>query len=141
MRGRYTAPLEQIIVKEEGVKMLADGTQVEVMKDVVRDDVRHHLPTLCAIDDEQQALYARFLDVDWEYVKPPPAGGAGAAAGAKWWKKVARVIGGEGASLSDHWRGELQLIVKWAAGGLRRCRRINDACLERMETPEACVSA
>ena len=40
----YTAPLEQIIVKEEGYKTLADGTQVEVMLDVVREDVRRTYP-------------------------------------------------------------------------------------------------
>lgn len=109
------------------------------MKDVLREDVRHHLPTLCAIDNEQQVLYARFIDVDWEYIKPLEV--RGMAGGGKWWKKVVRIIGGDSAALSEHWRNELSLIIQWASDGLGRCRRINDASLEMMETPEAYLDA
>ena len=138
----YIAPLEQIIVKEEGLKTLADGTQVEVMKDVLREDVRQQLPQLRACDDAQQALYARFIDVEWEYAKPkPPAGGAGESATAKWWKKVAVMKGGDRTTLSEHWEKELSFVVAWAASQLAMCRQVNDACLERMETPEAFIEA
>jgi hypothetical protein len=53
----YTAPLEQIIVKEEGFKTLADGSQVEVMMDTLREDVRIELPKLVKADGEQQVRF------------------------------------------------------------------------------------
>ena len=96
----YTAPLEQIIVKEDGVKTLEDGTEVEVVHDVVREDVRVELPILIKCDDEQQALYARFLDVEWHYVKPTAkeaadeaaapgggGGGGGGGSGGRRWRR------------------------------------------------------
>ena len=110
----YTAPLEQIIVKEDGYKTLADGTQVEVMLDVLREDVRTDLPRLSACDEEQQAIFARFIDTDWEYVKPGGADAAGGGGGGgQWWKKVPRLRAGS-STLSEHWTTELVCMIGWA---------------------------
>jgi hypothetical protein len=147
-----TAPLDQIIVKEVGVKALADGTQIEVMMDVVREDVRVHLPKLRACDEQQQALYGRFVDVEWEYAKPtPPAasgGEAGVAAGCaaggaaelKWWKKVA-AMRESGARLSAQWANELASMVAWAAANVEMCRRVNDESLAFMPVPESYIES
>ena len=71
------------------MRELADGTKVEVMLDVVRDDVRKDLPILSMIDDEQQALFARFVDVEWHYVKPAAGGAAGDE--QRWWRTAAAI--------------------------------------------------
>ena len=111
------------------------------MMDVLREDVRNDLPKLKEIDDEQQALYARFLDVQWEYVKPKAPSAGSSAPPGQWWKKVAKMKGGVGATLSDHWVKELSCIVSWAFESLSICRKVNDACIGRMETPEAFLEA
>ena len=145
----YTAPLEQIIVKEDGVKTLEDGTEVEVVHDVVREDVRVELPILIKCDDEQQALYARFLDVEWHYVKPTAKeaadeaaapGGGGGGGGGQWWKKVAAMKAAH-PQLSERWVSELRHVVLWASAALDACRTVNDACLARMATPEEVLEA
>lgn len=124
----YTAPLEQIIVREPGYKTLADGERVEVMLDVLREDVRRDLPALLGTDDAQQVLFSRFVHVEWMYVKPSKE------ASLQWWRKVA-VMKPEHTTLSPSWAAELRRMVCWAEHELVAIRSINDRCLERMENP------
>ena len=57
------------------------------------------------------------------------------------WDRKEQVKGGVGATLSDHWVKELSCIVSWAFESLSICRKVNDACIGRMETPEAVLEA
>jgi len=133
----YTAPLGQIIVKETAMKMLDDGSEVEVMRDTLRDDIRTKLPMLIEIDDRMQALFVRFVDATWIYRKPTAEEQA-ASGDAKWWRKVPAMP--EGTELSQRWISELGCVVVWATGQLRTCRDINDASIERMTVPEAYIT-
>ena len=103
------------------------------MQDVLRQDVRTHLPRLREVDDEQQALYARFFDVEWQYVKPtPPA--AGEAPAQKWWRKVPAIKAASG-TLSERAAREVACMVTWCSAKVAVCRRVNDECIQGMVTP------
>ena len=121
----YTAPLEQIIVKELGFKTLDDGEQIEVMHDVLREDIREYLPRLKQSDERGIALFPRFADVEWVYRKPAAPSGADPG---KWWRKVAAMP--DGKKLSSRWAAELSCMVAWAAEQLEMCREVNDASLK-----------
>lgn len=137
----YTAPLEQIVVKEEGIKTLADGTEVEVMMDTLREDVRTDLPHIRSADDQQQALFARFQDVEWTYVKPPaPAAGGATDPSVKWWRKVPQ-LKDPGGALSERWENELAYVVAWCTAKLLLMRQINDRCLDRMGLPAGFIDS
>ena len=129
----YTTPLSQIIVKETGTKTIADGSEIEVVVDVVRDDIRTQLPRLRELDEQMQAVFLRFADVEWEYRKLTQDEQAKMA--AQWWKKVPHLPGGK--KLSDDWTRQLGCIVMFASEQLRLCRAVNDACIARMVVPEA----
>ena len=131
----HTEPLGMIVVKGTATKKLDDGSEIEVMVDSVREDIRVSLPKLEEMDNRMQALFARFSDADWKYRKLTPDEQASAGASGKWWKKVPHLP--DGKELPARWVSELTCLVVWAHQQLRVCRDVQDAAIERMPVPDS----
>ena len=80
-------PLMQIVVLEPAQQVLANGNRVSVMKQVLREDVRQHLPRLRHCDDCLVDAMDRFCDDDIKIEWSKAPSGRGDGKGGMWWKE------------------------------------------------------
>ena len=59
-------PVQHIVIMRPTIKVLDDGSRVEVMQQQLREDIADMLPALRSIDDKLHAAQARFRPGDIE---------------------------------------------------------------------------
>ena len=138
---RLLLPLTQIVVMEPAHQLLANGSRVSIMKQVLREDIRLHLPRLRQCDEQLISVQRRFggegggggggggdpdLQISWS--KPA------AKADGKWWQElpVLPKIAPESPAA--------QIVLQSVATVcevLETVREINLDVVQRMETPES----
>jgi hypothetical protein len=136
-------PLTQIVVMEPAHQLLANGSRVSIMKQVLREDIRLHLPRLRQCDEQLISVQGRF-----------GGGGSGGGGGGGGGDPDLQISWSKPAAKADgKWWQELPVLPKIAPGSpaaqvvlqsvatvcetLETVREINMDVVMRMETPEA----
>mmetsp|Transcript_29343 Transcript_29343/g.69042 ORF Transcript_29343/g.69042 Transcript_29343/m.69042 type:complete len:299 (+) Transcript_29343:281-1177(+) len=125
------APLEHIIVREPGVRRNPDGSEVEIMVSIQREDIRTHLPFLRELDTLLLDTLDAFDGQTFiEYVKPQQD--EAMERGGKWWIEVPRLVNG---TLSESEAERLNQALKCCRYAADHVTMINEEMLDAMAAP------
>lgn len=124
------APCDEIVVREPATRERDDGTQVEIMVDRMRGDLRTGLPELARLDKEVLAILREAASEPREFSYDRSA----TREDGKWWIYRPVLDGGE---LSARERVRLEALRERAAKATLRAQEINTAALADMPMPAA----